>query len=213
MPAPTEKARTELLLEKIEALCLAGVDWVQIREKDISGKACSTLTREALRRISPGTVPAQPTTRVIVNDRLDVALAVRAGGAHLGEEALPMAEAKGLVRAFSHAYPLDGEFLLGVSCHSLDSARAAAAAGADYIFFGPVFATPSKAAYGAPQGLAALHGVCASVAIPVLAIGGVTVENASSCLTAGASGIAAIRLFQDARDPAALVRSLFQSQE
>jgi thiamine-phosphate pyrophosphorylase len=82
---------------------------------------------------------------------------------------------------------------------------AAARDGADYIFFGPVFATPSKTAFGAPQGLQQLGEVCSAVAVPVLAIGGISVDNASDCLAAGAAGIAAIRLFQETSDPASLI--------
>jgi thiamine-phosphate pyrophosphorylase len=100
------------------------------------------------------------------------------------------------------------DFLVGVSCHSQEAAKSAEDGGADYIFFGPVFTTPSKAAYGAPQGLARLAEVCRSVSLPVLAIGGIALENATSCLAAGAAGIAAIRLFQDAYDLASLVKTL-----
>jgi len=126
------------------------------------------------------------------------------GGVHLGESSMPVQEAKRLVNARR-----GGEnFLIGVSCHSLEAAKAAARGGADYLFFGPVFATPSKAAYGAPQGLERLAEVCRAVSIPVFAIGGVTLENASSCFASGASGIAAIRLFQDAQNIAALVQAL-----
>jgi thiamine-phosphate pyrophosphorylase len=90
----------------------------------------------------------------------------------------------------------------------LESAKAAVAGGADYVFFGPVFATPSKAGFGAPHGVGRLTEICRSVPIPVLAIGGITLENAASCFTAGAAGIAAIRLFQDAPDPAETVEAL-----
>jgi thiamine-phosphate pyrophosphorylase len=100
------------------------------------------------------------------------------------------------------------DFLMGVSCHSLEAAKAAERGGADYIFFGPVFATPSKAAYGTAQGLALLAEVSRSVSLPVLAIGGVTLENAASCLTAGAAGIAAIRLFQESQDVPSIVKTL-----
>ena len=82
------------------------------------------------------------------------------------------------------------------------------AGGADYVFFGPVFATPSKAAFGAPQGIERLRNVCHSVRIPVLAIGGVTVENAHSCFVVGAAGVAAIRLFQESEDISAVVNRL-----
>jgi thiamine-phosphate pyrophosphorylase len=100
------------------------------------------------------------------------------------------------------------KFLVGISCHSVQAAAAAARAGADYIFFGPVFATPSKASFGAPQGPQRLAEVCRAVALPVLAIGGITLENAPDCFAAGAAGIAAIRLFQDAKDLASLVSDL-----
>jgi len=196
--------RRQTLLKKIEAAAAAGVDCIQIREKDLSGKDCAALTREALQRAakSPGNIVVP--TRILVNDRLDVALAEDAGGVHLGESSMPVQEAKRLVNARR-----GGEnFLIGVSCHSLEAAKAAARGGADYLFFGPVFATPSKAAYGAPQGLERLAEVCRAVSIPVFAIGGVTLENASSCFASGASGIAAIRLFQDAQNIAALVQAL-----
>ncbi len=194
----------EALLLKIGAAVDAGVDWIQIREKDLSGKDCASLTREALQRAKNSakrkTVPA----RILVNDRLDVALSQRPGGAHLGENSLPLAEANRLVENRGERK----DFLIGVSCHSLEFARAAASGDADYLFFGPVFATPSKAAFGAPQGLEQLAEVCHAVSIPVLAIGGITLENAADCLAAGASGIAAIRLFQDTRDMSSLVESL-----
>jgi thiamine-phosphate pyrophosphorylase len=192
------------LLKKIEAAAAAGVDWVQIREKDLSGKGCAALTREALQRAAKYSKNNVIPTRLLVNDRLDVALSEGASGVHLGENSLPVQEAKRLVSGRGGGK----DFLLGVSCHSLEAAKSAARNGADYLFFGPVFATPSKAAFGAPQGLERLAKVCSAVSIPVLSIGGVTLENASSCLSAGASGIAAIRLFQDAEDLAPLVRSL-----
>jgi thiamine-phosphate pyrophosphorylase len=194
----------ETLLKKIEAAAAAGVDCIQIREKDLSGKDCAAFTREALQRAAKAAADNGKSSRIIVNDRLDVALAENAGGVHLGEKSLPVEEAKRLVSARSGGK----DFLIGVSCHSLEGAKAAASGGADYLFFGPVFATPSKAAFGAPQGIERLAEVCRAVSIPVFAIGGVTLENASSCFAAGASGIAAIRLFQDAEDITALVQAL-----
>ncbi len=199
--AESRKAQ-ELLLSKIEAAAAAGVDWIQIREKDLSGRDCGLLTREALQRAAKSTARNAAPTLILVNDRQDVALSERAGGVHLGEDSLPLLEAKRLSNAQGQ------DFLIGVSCHSLEAARSAASGGADYLFFGPVFATPSKAAFGAPQGLDRLADVCRAVTIPVLAIGGITLANASDCLAASASGIAAIRLFQDARDMSCLVQSL-----
>jgi len=202
----------EPLLEKIELAAAAGVDWIQLREKDLSGKQSALLVREALNRVSKLPSQHQADTpkpaRILVNDRLDVALATQAGGLHLGENSLPVEEVKRLLLSSHTAQTFAHNFILGVSCHSLEAAKFAASFGANYIFFGPVFATPSKAAYGSPQGLDRLAAVCSSVNIPVLAIGGITVANASSCLSAGASGIAAIRLFQDSANPASIVRAI-----
>ncbi len=189
----------------MEALASAGVDWIQLREKDLSAKELAKITQESMRRLAVHSA-GSGATRILVNDRLDVALTERAGGVHLGENGLPVAEAKRLVETQAAGK----DFLIGASCHSLEAAKSAAEEGASYLFFGPVFATPSKAAFGAPQGLGALGAVCRSVAIPILAIGGVTLENASACYAAGASGIAAIRLFQDAADPAAVISALRQ---
>lgn len=177
----------------------AGVDWVQIREKDLPGAALLALAGEAV---------AEAKGRVVINDRLDVAMAARAGGVHLGETSLPVAQVAAWIRKARAAGHVEKDFLVGASCHSLESARQAERDGADYIFFGPAFATPSKAAFGAPQGLERLREVCAGLRIPVLAIGGVTLENARRCIEAGAAGIAAIRLFQDAEDPAEIVAIL-----
>jgi thiamine-phosphate pyrophosphorylase len=199
---PAEQLQT--LLHEIGAATEAGVDWIQIREKDLSGKDCSSFTRDALQRAAKSSAGKTVATRILVNDRLDVALAQRAGGVHLGEKSLPIAEARRVVENRGE----EKDFLIGVSCHSLEQALAAASGGADYLLFGPVFGTPSKAEFGEPQGLARLAEVCRAVSIPVLAIGGITLANAADCLAAGASGIAAIRLFQDARDMGSLVQSL-----
>jgi thiamine-phosphate diphosphorylase len=215
-----------ILLEKIAQLSAAGIDWIQIREKDLSGKNCASLVEEALVGKPPvgeaipseGAPPlvykggvfcrasasANP-AKIIVNDRLDVALASGAAGIHLGEESLSLPPVNKLVKA---RFPAESQFLIGASCHSVSAARLAEQQGAHYIFFGPVFATPSKLSFGPPQGLAALEEVSRALAIPVLAIGGISLENVSSCISAGASGIAAIRLFQNASDPAALIASL-----
>lgn len=198
--AGSGEAQVRSLLEKMEGVARAGVDWIQIREKDLCGRELVALVSEALRRV--------PTScRVLVNDRLDVALVAGAGGVHLGEHSLPVEEAKRLLKE----QKIGGEFLVGVSTHSVEAVRAAEANGADYVIFGPVFATPSKLAYGPPQGLERLAAACGSVSIPVIAIGGITVENARECIRAGAAGIAAIRLFQDARDVAASIAALRQS--
>lgn len=185
------------LLRTIERVSESGVDWIQIREKDLRGGELARLAGEA-RRSAPADL------RILLNDRLDVALAAGADGVHLGEQSLPAKEAKRLATERKGA----AQFMVGVSAHSLRSVAEAQASGADYVLFGPVFPTPSKLAYGRPQGVERLAAACQAVSIPVLAIGGITVENARECLLAGAAGIAAIRLFQEARDVAAVVRAL-----
>ncbi|MBI1749504.1 MAG: thiamine phosphate synthase [Acidobacteria bacterium] len=219
LPAP----QADSLLAAIRRAVAAGVDWIQIREKDLSGRALATLVREAV-AAARGTP-----TRILINGRLDVAFAARAAGIHLGSDSFPVADvaawcAKNPPRCAAQSrkeqdagLPISSEqvptgatqpFLIGASCHSLDDARAAARDGAHYIIFGPIFPTPSKLQYGPPLGLARLEKVCGAVQIPVLAIGGITLDNARECLRAGAAGLAAIRLFQDASDLPALVSSL-----
>ncbi|MBZ5642806.1 MAG: thiamine phosphate synthase [Acidobacteriia bacterium] len=173
------------LLKTIRNAAASGAAWIQIREKDLEAREFAELTRLAM-EAAKGTA-----ARIIVNGRLDVALAANAAGVHLGENSLPLEAVAGWRRSSGRM-----DFLIGASCHSLDAARAAERSGADYIFFGPVFVTPSKAAFGPPQGIERLREVCAAVKIPVLAIGGIDLGNARVCLDAGAAGFAAIRLFQ-----------------
>ena len=194
------------VLVKIRAAIAAGVDWVQIREKDLPARELLELTRAAIRiaaedagarvarEVATDAVPLG--VRILVNDRLDAALAAGAAGVHLGSDSIPAREVARWLRE-GNAPP---HFSLGVSCHSLEEVRAAQDAGATYAFFGPVFDSPAKRSFGSPQGIARLEEVCNSVKIPVLAIGGVNEENAERCLRAGAAGIAAIRLFQQ-KDP------------
>jgi len=186
-----------LLRDAIRNAIAAGADWIQIREKDLEARWLTELARFAVAESR-----AQG-ARVFVNDRLDVLLAAGAAGVHLGEKSLPVEE----VAAWRNSTGRR-DFQIGVSCHSLESARAAERAGADYIFFGPVFETPSKMAFGPPQGAKRLKEICASVNIPVLAIGGVNLENARACIEAGAAGVAAIRLFQAAANVAELAAHL-----
>lgn len=178
------------LLEKIRTAVAAGVDWVQIREKDLAASELLALARESV---------AAGSARIIINDRLDVALAAGAAGVHLGHASAPPREVAEWCRR--NAPP---DFLVGISCHSLEGAQEAERAGAAYTYFGPIYETPSKIPFGAPHGVAELAAVSAAVRIPVIAIGGVNASNAAECLRAGASGIAAIRMIQGATDEAAL---------
>ncbi len=177
----------------VEACLGAGLPAVQLREKDLAGAELHRLARE-LRGLT-----ARHRARLLVNDRVDVALAIDAEGVHLPADGFPPEVARRLVG--------DRRFV-GVSTHRLAEAEAAAEAGADYLFFGPVYATPSKRAYGPPQGLAALAAVCRRVAVPVVAIGGVTASCIPELRAAGAAGVAVIRALLEADDPAAATKAL-----
>jgi thiamine-phosphate pyrophosphorylase len=199
-------AEPALLTEHIALAVAAGIDWIQIREKEMPARELVAVARGAV-KVAASSQRANG-TRIIVNDRLDVALAAGAGGVHLGESSLPVATVAAWRRENAWAEVPPREFLIGVSCHSVEAARAAENDCADYIIFGPVFSTPSKEQFGAPQGINRLAEASKAVRIPVLAIGGITEENARDCFDAGAAGIAAIRMFSEARDLAALVGRL-----
>jgi thiamine-phosphate pyrophosphorylase len=186
-----------LQLEKIEQAAKAGVDWIQIREKDLPGRDLAKLMENAI-------LLAGGSSAVLVNDRVDVACATGASGVHLGEHSLTADQARRL--ASKRCQKID--FIVGVSAHSLEGAKQAEATSADYVIFGPVYTTPSKTNFGRPQGVQRLREVCQRLEIPVLAIGGITLANAGECISAGAAGIAAIRLFQDAEDQETVVKEL-----
>ena len=153
----------------------------QIREKNLPARKLYELVSRAV-EITRGSA-----TRLLVNDRFDVALATGADGVHLTSVSLPTR----VVREVCGP-----EFVIGVSTHSLDEARAARDNGADFCVFGPVFETESKRSFGPPQGLERLKEVVAGVpGFPVLAIGGVSLDNAESCIAVGASGFAGISWF------------------
>jgi len=152
----------------------AGIDMIQVREKDLSARDLFDVVSR-IRDLAAGTK-----TRVLVNDRLDVALAAGVEGVHLPSNGLQPARARPFVK------------LLGVSTHTIQEAIAAENAGADFILFGPIFPTPGKTAVG----LEPLKQVVLSVKLPVLAIGGITTANTEDVLRVGASGIAGIRIFQ-----------------
>jgi thiamine-phosphate pyrophosphorylase len=202
LPAIAGADPASTLLECIEQAARAGVDWIQLREKDLEGRPLFELATKAIAACAAAASGSGKQARILVNDRLDVAWSAHAAGVHLGENSVPVGE---VIRWRNRAGRPD--LLVGRSCHSLEAAAQAAADGADYIFFGPVFATPSKQAFGPPQGLERLERVCRAVSLPVLAIGGITPQNARACLKAGASGIAAIRLFQQAQERVAAALS------
>jgi thiamine-phosphate pyrophosphorylase len=150
-------------------------DWIQIRDKQLPARELVDLSEWLVGK-----------TKVIINSRMDVALAVSAAGVHL-----PANSPTARFRAIAPK-----GFLIGVSCHNLDEVREAEQEGADYVFFGPVFAPLSKQSDLAPRGIDGLAEAVRSVKIPVFALGGITLANSGDCERAGAAGIAAISLFE-----------------
>jgi thiamine-phosphate pyrophosphorylase len=169
--------------ERIAENLARGVEMIQIREKDLPARALAEFVRRALQ------IPNPYGTRILVNERTDIALATGAHGVHLPADSIPPGRIRKVVPA---------HFLIGVSTHSLEEAESAEQSGADFVVFGPVYAPLSKTENLPPRGLDELARVCARVQIPVFALGGITVENAPLCEQAGASGIAGITLFQQA---------------
>jgi thiamine-phosphate pyrophosphorylase len=172
------------LLAALQAAVKAGVRLLQLREKDLSPRELYALAAEARALLDPFAAT------LLINDRVDVAAAVGAG-VHLTTRSLPPAAAR-------RCLPVGA--LIGVSTHSLAEASFAVASGADFLTFGPVFDTPSKAAYGPPRGLDALREVCAAVSLPIYALGGITPARVTACRAAGAYGVAAIGALLEAPD-------------
>lgn len=171
----------EPLLRYISRALQDGVEWIQIREKDLPARDLCTLVRQALDLRNPHG------SRILVNSRMDVALACGAHGVHLPADSI----APNILRGIAPP-----GFLIGVSTHCLDQLRAAQSRNADFAVYGPIFSPLSKSAYRPPLGIDRLAEAVRSVSIPVLALGGVTEGNARSCIEAGAAGIAGVSLFQ-----------------
>lgn len=182
--------------EVVRACLEAGLPAVQVREKDLGAADLATLCRRLL-----------PLARargawLIVNDRVDVALAVGADGVQRTHTSL----AVGDIRAVAA-----GRLRVGASVHSLEDALSAEQAGADWVTFGPVYDTPSKRRYGPPQGLVALERVTRRLGVPVVAIGGIGVERVAQVRAAGARGVAVISAILGAEDPAGVTRRLVEA--
>jgi len=190
-----ESARRAALLAKIAEAGSAGVDYIQIREKDLFARELASLAQDAVRvlRNSTGQLrPGSPATRLLINSRSDIALTVGAEGVHLRSDDISPKDVRDLVAR--SGMPLSA-FVIGSSCHSPEDVRSAESAGADFAVFAPVF-EKNNAPHIPPSGLQKLADACRA-RIPVLALGGVTLDSAAACIEAGAAGIAAIRLFQD----------------
>ena len=186
-----------LQLEVIGKAARAGCQLIQIREKDMSAKELTAFTRAAIECARPHGA------RVLVNDRLDVAMAAGADGVHLRASSIPARE----VRAVAAKTGLD-DFLIGVSTHSVAEAKLAEDGGADFIVCGPVYDTPSKRAFGPPLGLDVFAEILDAVETPVLAVGGINLSNYREPLRRGAAGVAAIGLFADVENLEQTIRSI-----
>jgi thiamine-phosphate pyrophosphorylase len=212
-----ESARRQRLLEKIAEAARAGVDYIQLREKDLRARELEVLSREAVKVLDQlRTENLELRTALLINSRTDVALAVAADGVNLrsddispevvraiwrgghgGTAALGCPAAQSAAAAGAPASEnAPRSPLIGVSCHSPAEVSKAAADGASFALFSPVFEKKNAPVAQPPVGLSLLRDACRA-SIPVLALGGITLDNAQSCLGAGAAGIAGIRLFQE----------------
>jgi thiamine-phosphate pyrophosphorylase len=174
------------LASAVEAALKGGVKAIQLREKDLPASELLPLARQ-LRDLT-----RHHGARLLINDRVDVALAVGADGVHLGGHSLPADVVRRL------AGP---DLLIGVSTHSSAEISLAADRGADFVTFGPVYATPSKAAFGPPRGLQALCDACRASALPVFALGGITLDRTAETMRTGVAGIALIGAILADPDP------------
>ena len=163
-----------------------GVQSIQLREKDLCGRELFFLA-EAARKLTQ-----RYHARLLINDRIDLALAVDADGVHLSTASIPIESARDL---------LGRQRLLGASTHSLEEAQEAEKNGADFVVFGPVYFTPSKAPYGEPQGMAVLKKIVEKISLPIYAIGGIKPENIADARRAGVRGVALISAVIGAADP------------
>jgi thiamine-phosphate pyrophosphorylase len=170
----------------------AGVDMFQVREKDLTDRELYELMKRCVGAVSGS-------MKMLVNDRLDIAVAARADGVHLGGHSAPVKTVR------KHAPP---GFLIGVSTHNLAEAQKAEDGGADFITFGPVFYTASKAKYGPPVGVPALTDILAQVHVPVFALGGINRGNLAELAHLPVAGISGISMFQAADDLAQTVTGI-----
>lgn len=184
---------TRSLLESVEEALAGGVKAVQLREKDLTSRELYELAFEMKKLTS------KYGARLLINDRIDIVLAVDADGVHLGSNSIPIYRARKL---------LGKDRLIGVSCHNQVNAITAQEKGADFITFGPIFYTASKARYGKPVGIDRLESVAHLLTIPVFALGGVNQANTREVLAAGAAGISLISAIIAADQPRQAARTL-----
>src|SRR6266446_4258628 len=200
-----EPTRRRALLAKIAEAARAGVDYIQLREKDLSTRELEMLAQEALTAVRNSTplrtenreLKTILRTRLLINSRTDVALAAGVDGVHLRADDVAPHEVRQVLALSAHRPLTADHFLVAISCHTVTDVLRTESEKADFAVFGPVFGKRGTAGTSS-AGLAALHEACRAK-IPVLALGGVTIENVASCLDAGAAGVAGIRLFQENR--------------
>jgi thiamine-phosphate pyrophosphorylase len=180
----------------LEQLMVAGIRMIQLREKDLPAHQLYEMAHQ-LR-----TVTLRHNCLLLINDRVDIALAVNADGVHLRTNSLPTAVVRKL---------LGTDKLIGVSTHSTQEIAAAALQGADFATYGPVFYTPSKADYGPPKGLSELQDACCSTALPVYALGGISVTNTPAVMTTGTHGVAVISTLMTATNPTPVCQKLINA--
>ena len=189
-----ETTRRRALLDKIAEAASCGVDFIQLREKDLAGGELESLARDAIQLIRECHGNQQtPRTRLLINSRVDVAIACGADGVHLRSNDISTKDVRHIWRSAENSN--GSSPLMSVSCHTTAQVARAASDGADLVVFAPVF-DKRDMPQTVPTGLQALRDACGHK-IPVLALGGVTVDNARSCIAEGAAGIAGIRLFQE----------------
>jgi thiamine-phosphate pyrophosphorylase len=191
-----EHLRRRALVEKIAEAARAGIDYIQLREKDLSTRDLQSLAEDAVRMIREArTANTEQQTALLLNSRTDAALAAGADGVHLRSDDVSPVEVRRIWDLCGAGAPAREKPIIATSCHSIGDVDRAQSQGADFAVFAPVFGKNSAPGVRA-TGLATLQKTCRGK-IPVVALGGVTMENVASCLNAGAAGIAGIRLFQE----------------
>ena len=184
------------LVPLLQRVLTAAVPTIQLRERDLSARALMTLAREVQ------AVTASRRSQLLINDRIDVALALEGVCVHLRSNSLPVTVARRLLGA---------QRLLGVSVHAVEEVMEAEAQGADYIVLGPIYETPSKQMFGPPLGIHTLEKACRLVRIPIIGIGGVTAARAHEMRRAGAFGVAVITAILGAADVESATRELLDA--
>ena len=184
------------LVPLLQRVLTTGISTVQLRERDLSARELVTLAREVQ------AVTASFKSQFLINDRVDVALALEGVGVHLRSNSLPLPVARQMLGA---------QRLLGISVHAVEEAVQAEAAGADYIVLGPIYETPSKQTFGPPLGIHTLEKACTLVRIPIIGIGGVTAARAREMRRAGAFGVAVITAIFGADDVESATRELLDA--